>query len=83
MKFIQRYKSPKVIGIGDKVRYENNIYDVLVNYIVGETDKTGYTPEVNRTILINNNGRKVVVNDYKLLEIITWLILILLGWHFG
>ena len=71
MKFIQRYKSPKVIGIGDKVRYQNNIYDVLVNYIVGETDKTGYTPEVNRTILINNNGRKVVVNDYKLLEIIT------------
>ena len=38
MKFIQRYKSPKFIGIGDKVRYQNNIYDVLVNYIVGETD---------------------------------------------
>ena len=41
MKFIQRYKSPKFIGIGDKVRYQNNIY------------------------------RKVVVYDYKLLEIIT------------
>ena len=48
MKFIQRYKSPKFIGIGDKVRYQNNIYDVLVNYIVGETDATGYTPKVNR-----------------------------------
>ena len=71
MKFIQRYKSPKFIGIGDKVRYQNNIYDVLVNYIVGETDKTGYTPKVNRTILIDNNNRIVVVNDYKLLEIIT------------
>ena len=23
--FIQRYKSPKFIGIGDKVRYQNNI----------------------------------------------------------
>ena len=43
MKFIQRYKSPKFIGIGDKVRYQNNIYDVLVNYIVGETDRHGYT----------------------------------------
>ena len=32
MKFIQRYKSPNVIGIGDKVRYQNNIYDVLINY---------------------------------------------------
>ena len=71
MKFIQRYKSPKFIGIGDKVRYQNKIYDVLVNNIVGETDKTGYTPKVNRTILIDDNDRKVVVNDYKLLEIIT------------
>ena len=44
---------------------------MLVNYIVGETDATGYTPKVNRTILIDNNDRKVVVNDYKLLEIIT------------
>ena len=64
MRFIQRYKSPKFIGIGDKVRYQNNIYDVLVNYIVGETDRHGYTPKVNRTILIDNNDRKVVVNDY-------------------
>ena len=64
MKFIQRYKSPKFIGIGDKVRYQNKIYDVLVNYIVGETDRHGYTPKVNRTILIDNNDRKVVINDY-------------------
>ena len=70
MKFIQRYKSPKAIGIGDKVRYQNKIYDVLVNYIIGKTDKTGYTPKVNRTILIDNNDRKVVVNDYTELEII-------------
>ena len=50
---------------------EGFAYDVLVNYIVGETDRHGYTPKVNRTILIDNNDRKVVVNDYKLLEIIT------------
>ena len=50
---------------------EGFAYDVLVNYIVGETDATGYTPKVNRTILIDNNNRIVVVNDYKLLEIIT------------
>ena len=68
---MKTYTSPYEIGIGDKVRYQNNIYDVLVNYIVGETDRNGYTPKVNRTILIDNNDRKVVVNDYKLLEIIT------------
>ena len=72
-------KIPKkpIINIGDcgrsycGIEVENNIYDVLVNYIVGETDRHGYTPKVNRTILIDNNDRKVVVNDYKLLEIIT------------
>ena len=71
MKFIQRYKSPKFIGLGDSVRYKGKDYLVLVNYIVGETDKTGYTPKANRTILIDDNDRKIVVNDYKLLEIIS------------
>ena len=71
MKFIQRYKSPKYIGIGDSVRYEGKDYLVLINYIVGETDKTGYTPKVNRTILIDDNDRKVVFNDYTELEIIS------------
>ena len=71
MRFIQRYKSPKFIGVSDDVRYKGKDYQVLVNYIKGETDKTGYTPKVNRTILIDDNNRKVVVNDYKLLEIIT------------
>ena len=71
MKFIQRYKSPKYIGIGDSVRYEGKDYLVLINYIVGETDKHGYTPKVNRTILIDDNDRKVVGNDYTELEIIS------------
>ena len=71
MKFIQRYKSPKFIGVSDDVRYKGKDYQVLVNYIKGETDKTGYTPKVNRTILIDDNDRKVVVNDYTELEIIS------------
>ena len=71
MKFIQRYKSPKFIGVSDDVRYKGKDYQVLINYIVGETDKTGYTPKVNRTILIDENDRKVVVNDYTELEIIS------------
>ena len=71
MKFIQRYKSPKYIGLGDSVRYEGKFYLVLIYYIVGETYKTGYTPKVNRTILIDDNDRKVVVNDYTELEIIS------------
>ena len=71
MKFIQRYKSQKYIGLGDSVRYEGKDYLVLINYIVGETDKHGYTPKVNRTILIDDNDRKVVVNDYTELEIIS------------
>ena len=66
-----RYKSPKYIGLGDSVRYEGKDYLVLINYIVGETDKHGYTPKVNRTILIDDNDRKVVVNDYTELEIIS------------
>ena len=71
MKFIQRYKSPKFIGVSDDVRYKGKDYQVLVNYIKGETDKAGYTPKVNRTILIDENDRKVVVNDYTELEIIS------------
>ena len=30
MKFIQRYKSPKFIGIGDKVRYQNTFMMYLL-----------------------------------------------------
>ncbi len=69
--FTQRYISPKFIGVSDDVRYKGKDYQVLVNYIIGETDKTGYTPKVNRTILIDDNDRKVVVNDYTELEIIS------------
>ena len=70
MTFIQRYISPEVIGIGDNVRYKNKNYQVLINYIEGQTDAQNYTPKSNRTILIDNNDNRVVCNDYTLLEII-------------
>ena len=58
-----------VIGIGDNVRYKNKSYQVLINYIKGETDAKGYTPESNRTILIDDNDNRIVCDDYKQLII--------------
>ena len=69
MRFIQTYKSPNVIGIGDNVRYKNKSYQVLINYIKGETDAKGYTPKSNRTILIDDNDNRIVCDDYKQLII--------------
>ena len=69
MRFIQTYKSPNVIGIGDNVRYKNNNYQVLINYIKGETDAKGYTPKSNRTILIDDNDNRIISDDYKQLII--------------
>ena len=69
MKFIQRYKSPKFIGVSDDVTYKGKNYQVLVNYIKGETDAKGYTPKSNRTILIDDNDNKVICDDYKQLII--------------
>ena len=64
-----KYNSPKEIGVGDVVIYEGRSYLVLVNYIKGETDKQGYTPKTNRTILIDDGDRKIVVNDYRKLTV--------------
>ena len=47
------YASPHQIGLGDSVNYNFKNYLVLINYIKGETDAKGYTPESNRTILID------------------------------
>ena len=69
MRFIQRYISPNVIGIGDNVRYKNKTYQVLINYIKGETDAKGYTPESNRTILIDDNDNRIICNDFTKLRI--------------
>ncbi len=71
MNFIQRYINPTVIGIGDNVKYRNNQYQVLINYIKGETDAKNYTPKSNRTILIDNNGKRITCHNYKELEILS------------
>ena len=64
-----KYNSVNEIGVGDVVVYEGRSYLVLVHYIKGETDKQGYTPETNRTILIDDGDRKIVVNDYSKLTV--------------
>ena len=66
-----KYNSVKEIGVGDVVVYEGRSHLVLVNYIIGQTDKHGYTPKVNRTILVDNYGKKTVVNDYRKLDVLT------------
>jgi hypothetical protein len=68
--FIQRYINPTVIGVADNVRYKGKDYQVLINYIKGETDAKNYTPKSNRTILIDENSNRVICDNYKLLEII-------------
>ena len=69
--FIQRYINPTVIGVADNVRYKGKDYQVLINYIKGETDAKNYTPKSNRTILIDENSNRVICDNYKLLEILT------------
>ena len=71
MNFIQRYINPTVIGVADNVRYKGKDYQVLINYIKGETDAKNYTPKNNRTILIDEYSNRVVCHNYKELEIIS------------
>ena len=63
------YASPYQIGIGDNVNYNFMNYQVLINYIKGETDAKGYTPKSNRTILIDDNDNRIICDDYKQLII--------------
>ena len=71
MRFIQRYKSPKFIGVSDDVRYKGKDYQVLINYIKGETDAKNSTPKNDRPILIANNGDRITCHNYKELEILS------------
>ena len=70
-----KYNSPYEIGIGDVViitdedGYKTE-HLVLINYIKGETDAKGYTPKTNRTILIDNYGKRTLVNDYRTMEVV-------------
>ena len=66
---MHKYNSPYEIGISDLVTYRDETgyiseYQILVNYIKGETDKKGYTPKTNRTILVDNAGRRTTCHDY-------------------
>ena len=63
------YDSPYQIGIGDNVNYNFMNYQVLINYIKGETDAKGYTPKSNRTILIDDNVNRIICNDFTKLTI--------------
>ena len=45
-------------------------YMVLINYIKGETDAKGFTPKNNRTILIDDDGNRTTVYDYRNLEVL-------------
>ena len=69
MRFIQTYKSPNVIGLGDSVQYKGKSSQVLINYIKGETDAKGYTPKSNRTILIDDDDNQIVCDDFTKLRI--------------
>ena len=64
------YATPYDIGIGDKVSYKGSDYDVLINYIEGETDAKGYTPSMNRTVLIDSMDTRITCLDYKELNVI-------------
>ena len=65
------YATPYDIGIGDDVRYKGKDYLVFTNYIKGETDAKGFTPNANRTILIDNNDTQITCLDYTQLEVIS------------
>ena len=70
-----KYNSPYEIGLGDVViMTDENGYKtdhlVLINYIKGETDAKGYTPKTSRTILIDNDGKRTLVNDYRTMEVV-------------
>tara|TARA_B100001057_G_scaffold474963_1_gene541210 strand:+ start:554 stop:757 length:204 start_codon:yes stop_codon:yes gene_type:complete len=64
-----RYNSPYEIGLGENVKYEGKDYIVLINYIKGETDAKGFTPKIDRTILIDDDGNRTTVYDYRTLEV--------------
>ena len=67
---MKTYTSPYEIGIGDNVNYNFMNYQVLINYIKGETDAKGFTPKSNFTILVDNYGKRTTVHDYRELDIL-------------
>ena len=54
--------------IGTKTASSDTKYMVLINYIKGETDAKGFTPKKDRTILVDGDGNRTTVYDYRNLE---------------
>ena len=72
---IMKYNSPKEIGVGDVVTMKDDTgyiteHLVLINYIKGETDAKGFTPQSNFTIVIAPDGRRTLITDYRELNLI-------------
>ena len=70
-----KYNSVNEISVGDVVGIKDDTgylteHLVITNYIKGETDAKGYTPQRNRTILIDNYGKRTTVYDYRKLDIL-------------
>ena len=70
-----KYNSVYEISVGDVVSMKDDTgylteHLVITNYIKGETDAKGYTPQRNRTILIDNYGKRTTVYDYRKLDIL-------------
>ena len=70
-----KYNSVNEISVGDVVSMKDDTGYltedlVITNYIKGETDAKGYTPQRNRTILIDNYGKRTTVYDYRKLDIL-------------
>ena len=56
--------------IGTKTPSHDTKYMVLINYIKGETDANGFTPKKNHTILIDDDGNRTNIYDYRNLEVL-------------
>ena len=70
-----KYNSPYEIGVGDVLSMKDDTgyvteHLVITNYIKGETDAKGYTPKTSRTILIDNEGKRTLVHDYRTMEVV-------------
>ena len=57
--------------IGTKTASPDTKYMVLINLIKGETDAKGFTPKKDRTILVDGDGNRTTVYDYRNLEVMT------------
>ena len=70
-----KYNSVNEISVGDVVSMKDDTdyiteHLVITNYIKGETDAKGFTPDFNLTIVIDSFGKKSRVHDYSELNLI-------------